>query len=468
MCRFADVMDLSRDRSRLDFFLRKAKTAPSNLPTAAPCSLSKSCPIIPFGPAAAATRDAHTDIQAAASGQPASAAMQSVHSAPAELAADSAPGGACLCSEAGRGCDEDEENGYRSEACSERGEDADGEGNAAIDLVSPEKIAAPHKEWREQRSGVGERRVGEMREFERGDYVSDGSAQRAERAAELVHLGLDSPPQMCPAAEAPSAAAAAPLHSCASDEGPLNDPRPPESAAESDADDQRGEGAEGRKYQCAWPQQTGRADPEGDSANDSWSSDSWDDTARPASQLDAQDLPAKESNEGCDRTQLAQFSGCDQQQLVPGLRPEQLEAAHTAAAIALHWKSKPAVMPAMHVGVEGLAEGESTWSRIDAEAATNSSSQGDRTEAVPKEAAVDLSAVDVAEQERILRMIELQRRAQPRKSGSEQGPARKRGPALVAGGNAVAMVHDGVLGSQTKRRQLSIGAFIFKAPSAKE
>lgn len=466
MCRFADVMDLSRDRSRLDFFLRKAKTAPSNLPTAAPCSLSKSCPIIPFAPAAA-TRDAHTDAQAAASGQPASAAMQSVHSAPAELAADSAPGGACLCSEAGRGCDGEEENPCGSEACSEWGEDAD-EGDAAIDLVSPEKIAAPHKEWREQLSGVGERQMGEMREFERGDDVSDGSAQRAERAAELVHLGLDSPPQMCPAAEAPSAAAAAPLHSCASDEGPVTDPRPPESAVEDDADDQRWEGAEGRKYQCAWPQQTGRADPEGDSANDSWSSDSWDDTARPASQLDAQDLPAKESNEGCDRTQLAQFPGCDQQQLVPGLRPEQLEAAHTAAAIGLHRKCKPAVMSAMHVGVEGLAEGESTRSRTGAEEASRSSSQGDRTEAVPKEAPVDLSAVDVAEQERILRMIELQRRAQPRKSGSEQGPARKRGPALVAGGNAVAMVHGGVLGSQAKRRQLSIGAFIFKAPSAKE
>ncbi|KAK9918001.1 hypothetical protein WJX75_000449 [Coccomyxa subellipsoidea] len=30
--RFADLMDLSKDRSRLDFFLRKAKTAPSTLP----------------------------------------------------------------------------------------------------------------------------------------------------------------------------------------------------------------------------------------------------------------------------------------------------------------------------------------------------------------------------------------------------------------------------------------------------
>ncbi len=82
--------------------------------------------------------------------------------------------------------------------------------------------------------------------------------------------------------------------------------------------------------------------------------------------------------------------------------------------------------------------------------------------AEPEAGIVDLARVDVAEQERILRAIQLQRRVQPRAGGGDNGGVRKRGQGPAAGGTSISLM----MSSQTKRRQLSIGAFIMKAPSS--
>lgn len=465
VCRFADLMDLSKDRSRLDFFLRKAKTAPSTLPVPVPSCPLEDCPSVRCKPAAATGEHA----EPAASGQVAPAAHR-MRSAPAELAADAAlsqppPGCGCLNSEceAERDCGEAEDD-CGSEACSERGEDADEGGDAAIDLISPEKGGAPEDEWREHCLGGNKWQERYRRE---SNDVLGSRAERAQRAAEMVHLGLDSPPQVCSAAEAPSAGVAALLHSCAADVDRASRSGHPESAARADASLLQGEGVGvgGRGFQCAWPQQA-----KSDSADDSWSSDSWDSRAGPAARPSRQDCPDVEGQpHQCDRMQPAERPDDDWGGEGFGLRPEQLQSVHAEAAAEEHWKCERASMPGSAVCVKAEEQqSQGVHVEPDARGEGDHSSEGDENQALPKEAAVDLSAVDVAEQERILRMIELQRRARPRASGSEQGVVRKRGQGLAAGGNGVALVHGAVLGSQTKRRQLSIGAFILKAPSSKQ
>jgi hypothetical protein len=465
VCRFADLMDLSKDRSRLDFFLRKAKTAPSTLPVPVPPGPLEDCPSLPCKPAAA-TGGEHAE--PAASGQEAPAAHR-MRSAPAELAADAAlsrpPGGPCLQSEceAERSCGEAEDD-CGSEACSERGEDADEGGDAAIDLISPEKGGAPEDEWREHCSGGNKWHEGYRRESK---DVLGSRAELAQRAAEMVHLGLDSPPQVCSAAKAPSAGVTALLHSCAADVDRASRSGHFESAARADASLLQGEGVGvgGRGFQCAWPQQA-----KSDSADDSWSSDSWSSRAGPAARPSRQDCPdVKGQLHQCDRMQPAECPDDDWGGEGFGLRPEQLQSVHAEAAAEEHWKCERESMPGSAVCVKAEEpQSQGVHIRPDAREERDHSSKGDENQALPKEATVDLSAVDVAEQERILRMIELQRRARPRASGSEQGVVRKRGQGLATGGSGVALVHGAVLGSQTKRRQLSIGAFILKAPSSKQ
>lgn len=458
-CRFADLMDLSKDRSRLDFFLRKAKTAPPPPP-------ASSVPVVTFdsdaaGPAAGPASASHAAALKAASGGAKAAAPRS-RSAPAELTAGSAAaGGTCSAAERADEWDCGDEEGCVSETCSERGEDAEG---AAIDLVSPEKSAGPKsKERLSFRGGWEDREENERRQQD--------CSTAAHQSAELVHLGLDSPPEASQGAVWSAAAAATRRRPARMHEAERSAPAQQASAKIAILNCRGMDVGGGQEYHRAWPPQ-----PE-NSTTDSWSSDSWEGPAAAAQQDTAMHAPPETQRQTClpgsdteGRNTLQQLDseeatcGRSSHQQISG----QLQSAHTEVPCQ---NSQPKSLPAADLGQKKHAESEQPRAREGGERRDSAcSEQGKCPEAgecqgevLPEEVPPELAGVDVAEQERILRMILAQSRARPRQRGMEEGSARRRGR-----GSAGSSALQGVVAvSQAKHRQLSIGAFVMKRASTK-
>ena len=449
-------MDLSKDRSRLDFFLRKAKTAP-------PASAPPVPAVVPEGsetvPSKVVALKAAAQELAIPSEPDASAAACRAVSAPADLAADSAAdglacgtpadlaadldlGGAARSNmlEAERDCNEAQE-GCGSEACSEWGEDTgaviDADNTeaepdtwtAAVDLVLPPGESGAGVDWQDH-SFRG-------RQLQEGAMRSCSGKHSSRHAAELVHLGLSSPPDVSgQSAELPIANAVVNLH----DQGAFADSTAPARAADTTG-----------HAMGVWPTM---AELPSDSATDSWGSDSWDcavtarDSCRDAAGRMQQSMDLDSDRGGESRLLTAKEH-----------QPVQLQSNS-----ALHRLDM-----LQHAGICGAAAAEEQQmdcpeSRPGAEEEiVNFHGNGDSGAAEPEAGIVDLARVDVAEQERILRAIQLQRRVQPRAGGDDDRGVRKRGQGPAAGGTSISLM----MGSQTKRRQLSIGAFIMKAPSSK-
>ena len=464
MCsrRFADLMDLSKDRSRLDFFLRKAKTAPpATASSAAPTNITEGSDTATDEAAVAA---AAQDLPTCSKPDTPAAACRAV-SAPADLAADLDPEGVPRSNHGFKAewvCgDPHEECG--SEAYSEWGEDtgtdmdvdvcqADANASAAANDLE-EGIRDADAEWRDL--------TVRGRVWQEGALKACSGEQPGRHAAmcaaELVHLGLSSPPDVNgQLAECPIAGAADNNH----DHDPLTDKparaRAAERASGADMACSCGAVTQAQGCQHAWPP---LGESPADSAADSWSSDSWDGAAARC-HPEAEKLSGRDA---ADRMQRPHEQDTDRGGEAQLLTPEEHQPAQLQSISALHTPDALQDKHAENCGAEELPMRCAGMRSRAGDLLEDSPGEEDNGAAVPEAGAVDLATVDVAEQERILRAIQLQRRAQPRPAGGADGGARKRGQGPATGGPSISRV----MGSQTKRRQLSIGAFIMKAPASK-
>ncbi|CAL8471261.1 g10803 [Coccomyxa elongata] len=461
--RFADLMDLSKDRSRLDFFLRKAKTAPpATASSAAPTHVTEGSDIaIDEAAALAATAQ---DLFTLSKPDTSAAACRAV-SAPADLAADLDPEGVTRSNHELEAewdcCDPQEECG--SKAYSEWGEDTGADMGADVGQADANASAAVN----DLEEGTRDADAGRQDLTTKGRVWQEGALKScdgeqsgrhaARRAAELVHLGLSSPPDVDgQLVECPIAAAAEHNH----DHGPLTDTTARAGAAQiasgADAAWSCGDVTQAQGCQRDWPL---LGESPADSAADSWSSDSWD-SAAARSHPEAEKLPSREA---AGRMQRPHEQDTDRRSESRLLTPEEHQPAQLQSITAV---PRPDGVQHEHAGSCGAEEPPMGCAEVRSHAGDlpeSSPGEEDDGTAVPKAGVVDLAAVDVAEQERILRAIQLQRRAQQRVAGGADGGARKRGQGAAAGGSSISLV----MGSQTKRRQLSIGAFIMKAPTSK-
>jgi hypothetical protein len=533
--RFADLMDLSKDRSRLDFFLRKAPTAP-----AATC-VSLAAQEEAAAPGQAMTRGS-TRAVASAQGSWEEAAVQRVSSSPAQLGASAAGASGVRwqepasvgdevveqrCAASGGGASVGQEDvrwlaGSLERTgppdCEDLGdemseiEDSDAEadgaseaaGTADLEVIDPSSSrrgfpldhAADAQTANRQHkySACSVLRCGTDSSLRQALHLSDAHAAAGCAPAgrvsleELVKLGLDSPPKAAPCVpfvcQAAHAHGAAARIACKSE--PLSECGCNTAAQNGWSGDCGGCSRDDKKSTCASPQ---KVEAPVLSRADSWSSGSDSDSSQPGELSAACDLDDSHSlgtalataasagqTEGCKAPRAAAQgssfacrAGADEQIISSELcRPTSRRVCISLAACCrqeeVRWKADSC-------GQQGIALHRcctgSTKQVYDACQPQSRALPHLERHAKPEAGLlVDLTAIDVAEQERIMRSIQLcssgkrQPGRGPRLAGCSAVSDNEAGRKRIEAEQACSAASGPKAVSSCKRRQLTLGMYM--------